>query len=118
MPENASLMQSFASLTGTQRENILNDFSEEELYYLQHDWQLLARPAQRIPSGGWFTWLLRSGRGYGKTRTGSETVIEWAAQEYTPIALVGQTKADVRDTIVEIGDSYNARGASMVQTYV
>src|SRR5450756_2027102 len=98
-------MQSFASLTGTQRENILNDFSEEELYYLQHDWQLLARPAQRIPSGGWFTWLLRSGRGYGKTRTGSETVIEWAMEGYSPIALVGQTKADARDTMVEIGDS-------------
>lgn len=98
-------MQSFASLTGTQRENILNDFSEEELYYLHHDWQLLARPAQRLPLGNWFTWLLRSGRGYGKTRTGSETVIGWAMAGYSPIALVGQTKADVRDTMVEIGDS-------------
>ncbi len=49
--------------------------------------------------------MLRSGRGYGKSRTGSETVIEWATQGYSPIALVGQTKADVRDTMVEIGDS-------------
>src|SRR5450759_201042 len=105
MPENASMMQSFACLTAAQRETILNDFSEEELYYLQHDWQLLARPAQRIPCGGWFTWLLRSGRGYGKTRAGSETVIGWAIQGYSPIALVGQTKADARDTMVEIGDS-------------
>jgi phage terminase large subunit-like protein len=98
-------MQCFASLTEAQRANILNEFSEEDLYYLHHDWQLLARPAQRIPSGGWFTWLLRSGRGYGKTRTGSETVIQWATEGYSPIALVGQTKADVRDTMVEIGDS-------------
>src|SRR5665647_1087185 len=105
MQENASLMQSFASLTETQRENILNDFSEEELYYLQHDWQLLARPAQRIPSGSWFCWFLRSGRGYGKSRCGAETVIQWALEGYSPIALIGQTKADVRDTMVELGDS-------------
>jgi len=105
-------MQSFASLTAAQRENILNDFSEEELYYLQHDWQLLARPAQKIPSGNWFCWLLRSGRGFGKTRAGSETVIELATQGYSPIALVGQTKADVRDTMVEIEDSSIMRVAS------
>ena len=98
-------MQSFASLTETQRENILNDFSEEELYYLQYDWQMLARPAQRIPSGSWFCWLLRSGRGYGKSRCGSETVIQWAQEGYSPIALIGQTKADARDTMVELGDS-------------
>jgi phage terminase large subunit-like protein len=83
----------------------LDSLTEEDIYYLQHDWQLLARPAQRLPLGSWFTWLLRSERGYGKTRTGSETVIEWAMQGYSPIALVGQTKADVRDTMVEIGDS-------------
>jgi phage terminase large subunit-like protein len=98
-------MQSFASLTEAQREIILNDFSEEELYYLQYDWQLLARPAQRLPLGNWFTWLLRSGRGAGKTRCGAETVVSWAVQGYSPIALIGQTKADVRDTMLGIGDS-------------
>ena len=102
---NASLMELFAALPEAQKENILSSLTEEEIYYLQYDWQLLARPAQRIPPGDWFTWLLRSGRGYGKTRTGSETVIQWAMQGYSPIALVGQTKADVRDTMVEIGDS-------------
>jgi phage terminase large subunit-like protein len=84
---------------------ILNSLTDEQAYYLQHDWQILARPAQRVPLGNWFCWLLRSGRGYGKTRTGSETVIEWAQRGFSPIALVGQTKADVRDTMVEIGDS-------------
>jgi phage terminase large subunit-like protein len=87
------------------RAEILNNLTDEQAYYLQHDWQILARPAQRIPLGNWFCWLLRSGRGYGKTRTGSETVIQWAQQSFSPIALVGQTKADVRDTMVEIGSS-------------
>lgn len=89
----------------TQKEKILSSFTEEELYYLMHDWQLLARPAQKLPSGNWFCWLLRSGRGFGKTRTGSETVIQWAQEGYSSIALVGQTKADVRDTMIELGDS-------------
>jgi phage terminase large subunit-like protein len=92
-------------MPAVKRAKILNSLTDEQAYYLQYDWQVLARPAQRIPYGGWFTWLLRSGRGYGKTRTGSETVIEWAQQGYSPIALVGQTKADVRDTMLEIGDS-------------
>ncbi len=32
-------------------------------------------------------------------------VRKWAREGHSPIALVGQTKADVRDTMVEIGDS-------------
>ncbi len=50
-------------------------------------------------------WLLRSGRGFGKTRTGSEWVISRAKAGYRRIALVGQTKADCRDTMIEVGDS-------------
>lgn len=50
-------------------------------------------------------WLIRSGRGFGKTRTGAEWVIEQVRQGFQRIALVGQTKADVRDTMMEVGDS-------------
>ena len=46
-----------------------------------------------------------SGRGFGKTRTGAELVRKWAYEGRTPIALIGQTKADVRDTMIELGDS-------------
>ncbi len=46
-----------------------------------------------------------SGRGFGKTRALTELVRLWAFEGYTPIALVGQTKADVRDTLIEVGDS-------------
>jgi len=57
------------------------------------------------PDWNWYTWLLLSGRGGGKTRAGAELVIKWAREGYSPIALIGQTKADVRDTMVELGDS-------------
>ena len=58
-----------------------------------------------MPPGDWFVWLIRSGRGWGKTRTGAETVRALVNQGYRRIALVGQTTADVRDTMVEVGDS-------------
>ena len=36
---------------------------------------------------------------------GSESVIQWAKEGFSPIALLGRTKADVRDTMIELGDS-------------
>lgn len=46
-------------------------------------------------------WLIQTGRGWGKTRTGSEAVrAEKAAGRARRIALVGPTAADVRDVMV------------------
>lgn len=88
------------------RSTILDDLSEEQAHHLLYDWQFWARPNQLPPSGDWFTWLLLAGRGFGKTRTGAEWVRNRAFHgPYEPIALIGQTKADVRDVMVEAGDS-------------
>lgn len=46
-----------------------------------------------------------AGRGFGKTRTGAEWVIHRARAGLGPIAIIGETKADVRDVMVELGDS-------------
>ncbi|MFB9994087.1 terminase large subunit domain-containing protein [Deinococcus oregonensis] len=65
-------------------------------------WLLTARLNQLPPAGDWFVWLILAGRGFGKTRTGAETIAEWARN--TPrgrFALVAQTIADARDTMVE-----------------
>lgn len=61
------------------------------------------------PPGRWRTWLLNAGRGFGKTKTGAETVRAWVEQAYRDgrpirIALVAPTEADARDVMVE-GDS-------------
>jgi len=71
------------------------------------NWWLVefARDKQVLPEEKFFCWLLRSGRGFGKTRVGAETIIEWVREGYTRLALVGQTKGDVRDTMIEVGDS-------------
>lgn len=49
--------------------------------------------------------MLLYGRGGGKTRSGAELINKWAREGYSPIALVGETKADVRDTMIEVGES-------------
>ncbi len=74
-------------------------------------WPFWARPEQRAPDGEWLTWLVLAGRGFGKTRAGSEWVREMvcgttplAAGSYSRVALVAETAADCRDVLVE-GDS-------------
>jgi predicted phage terminase large subunit-like protein len=65
------------------------------------DWAANARPDQLPPPGDWRTWLILAGRGWGKTRTGAETVRSWVGLGYRRIALVGPTAADVRDVMIE-----------------
>ena len=89
-----------------QRQTILNGLTDAEAQALLYDWEFWARPDQLPPPGDWFCWLLRSGRGAGKTRVGAQWVIERARQKgHPPIALIGQTVADVRDTMIEVGES-------------
>ena len=61
-----------------------------------------ARPSQIEPSGDWAWWLILSGRGWGKTRTGAEWIVWQAvANPDTRWAIVAPTFADARDTCVE-----------------
>jgi phage terminase large subunit-like protein len=68
---------------------------------LQSDWRLKARPSQLPPPGDWVVWLQLSGRGFGKTRSGSEWVHMQIRDGCSRLALVGATAADVRDIMVE-----------------
>lgn len=88
-----------------ERLKAIESLSQKEAESLLFDWEFWARPKQLPPDWDWYIWLLLSGRGGGKTRTGAELTVKWAKEGFSPIALVGQTKADVRDTMVEVGDS-------------
>ena len=88
------------ALDETEREDFFYDWYGEAQWFT--GW---AREKQRPPDGDWFIWLILAGRGFGKTRAGAEWVIRRAKQGMGPIALVGETAADVRDTMVELGDS-------------
>ena len=99
--ENVSLIESLASLPEAERQQILNDLSEEEADELLYDWRAWSRPNQIAPEGDWHTWLILAGRGFGKTRSGAEWVREQEAQGKRNIALIGETAADARDVMVE-----------------
>lgn len=80
----------------------LSRLSPEAQAKLLYDWKFWARPDQLPPEGNWRNWLILAGRGWGKTRCGSEWVRERAqAFPGCRIALVGLTAADARDVIVE-----------------
>lgn len=75
---------------------------DQDIIGLLYDWEYWSRPEQRIPQTDWQTWLLLAGRGFGKTRTGAETVRDFVKRgKVRRIGLVGATAADVRDVMVE-----------------
>ena len=84
------------------REAFLNSLSPTGLEGLKYDWEFWARPSQREPEGRWRVWLIKSGRGFGKTQIGAECVRRRAeAMPGGRFGLIGQTAADARDVMVE-----------------
>jgi phage terminase large subunit-like protein len=98
---NASLIELLASLSEAERAEALDGFTEAEIESLLWDWDANARPNQKRPKGDWRYWLVLAGRGFGKTRTGAETVRQWVEEGYRIIHLVAPTSADARDVMVQ-----------------
>lgn len=73
----------------------------DDLLYTWHEW---ARPEQLLPPGDWQYWLVKAGRGWGKTRTGAEAVREWIRQGFRYVNFIGATADDARDIQV-VGES-------------
>jgi phage terminase large subunit-like protein len=75
---------------------------KEEILADLMTWRDLARPEQLAPGGDWRTWLILAGRGFGKTRTGAETICQWVNDGTAHrIYIAAQTTADARDLSVE-----------------
>lgn len=60
-----------------------------------------ARRKQRMPRWFWTTWVLLTGRGWGKTRTAAEVVKEWANAPNQFIAVVAKNETLVREICFE-----------------
>lgn len=67
------------------------------------NWRMRARPSQLPPIGDdWNGWLVKAGRGFGKTWVGANWTNELAETgEAKRISLIGATASDVRDTMIE-----------------
>ncbi|MEL6568187.1 MAG: terminase family protein [Pseudomonadota bacterium] len=94
-----------AALPYEERQRFLDTLTDDEASDLLTNWrEFLARPDQIAPDGNWDIWLILSGRGWGKTRTGSEWVRERVEGGARRIALIGETQRDLEKVMVE-GDS-------------
>ena len=93
---------SLVSLPAALRDRLIDDLTPQQAAKLTTDWTFWARNEQLAPPGDWRVWLLLAGRGFGKTRTGAETVrARVGAHTARRIALVAPTAADARDVMVE-----------------
>ncbi len=90
--EQNSLLEKLAADAGVSVDEI-----KAELAYTWEGW--FARPSQVEPAGGWIYWLLKAGRGYGKTRIGAEWIRK-RARVCSRMHLIAPTAADARDVMV------------------
>jgi phage terminase large subunit-like protein len=95
----------FAWLSGATPAEVrkfLSQLTPADLAQLDGYFELWAHESQLPPHGGWRTWLMMAGRGFGKTRAGAEWINAVAtARPGARIALVGATIADARAIMVE-----------------
>lgn len=65
-------------------------------------WEVWGRDEQHPPQGPWRVWLIKAGRGFGKTRAGAEWVRNVARHDpEARIALLGASLVEVRSVMVE-----------------
>lgn len=96
-----SLVEQLTALSTEDRSILLGGLSEGTARALRYDWEIWARGNQLPPKTDWRTWLILSGRGWGKTRTGAEWVrAEIESGRRKRVAMIGATVADYRDTMV------------------
>lgn len=79
----------------------LERLTPDQMRKLKRDWQFWARDNQLLPGGEWDTWLIMAGRGWGKTRSGSEAVLDLVERGYRSIGLIARTVGDTRNVMIE-----------------
>lgn len=104
-----SAAQKLALLPPALRRMWLKEQSRETLEEIQKGaWWWIGRPEQFAPPGDWLIWLIRSGRGWGKTRTGAEDLLDRvfrhprdAFGQRTEWLVIAETLNDCRTACIE-----------------
>ena len=87
------------------RREVLRQMTSVHLRGLDEMWAMWALDGQLAPATDWRVWVMKAGRGFGKTRAGAEWVSEIARRfPGARIALVAATIDEARRVMVE-GDS-------------
>ncbi len=89
-------------LTPAARARLVRELPVDAAEELASRWAPDAHAGQLAPPGDWHVWLIRAGRGFGKTRAGAEWISQLARDNpKARIALVGGTIEDARRVMVE-----------------
>lgn len=100
------LRTTWDKMTSSQRRALFNSLNDQEKQVIVTAWEFLARPNQLSPldwGSNYMFWLIVSGRGYGKTRTGAESTLDHVMElgSEARIALIASTASDARDVMIE-----------------
>lgn len=97
------LQQMLEPFPPDEREMLMRRLTPAQRREINERWSYRAHRGQLEPAGGdWRVWVIRAGRGFGKTRAGAEWVSEFARRNRDArVALVGATAGDVRKVMVE-----------------
>ncbi|WP_447729009.1 DNA-packaging protein [Sphingomonas koreensis] len=97
-----SEVERLALLRDADRHTVLSRLTRMQQIELRERWDAWAHGGQVAPPGDWRVWLIRAGRGFGKTRAGAEWVSDWARRHKDGrIALVGASGDDVAKVMIE-----------------
>lgn len=96
-----SLLARLARVSAADRATIVAELPDNVRRTLNEEWAAWGHEGQVDPERDWRIWLIRAGRGFGKTRAGAEWVNAFARRvPKARIALVGATIADVRQVMI------------------
>ncbi|RYY46398.1 MAG: ATP-binding protein [Sphingomonadales bacterium] len=100
--DGTDLLAALAGLPPVWLQRVVRRLGLAELRELEARWYLRGHKGQMSPGGDWAVWLIRAGRGFGKTRAGAEWVSCMAREDPgARIALVGGSADDVRQVMIE-----------------
>jgi len=127
---SSSIRETIQSLSKTERQKWIQTLPEDVVVDLSRKpWWFIGRPEQQEPEGDWNVWLILSGRGWGKTRTGGE----WLARKIletpkapdgspTQWAIIAPRFADTKNVCVEGPSGFlkalNHRGLISDKNYI
>jgi len=100
--EGETILDRLLALAPEDRGRVLREIPRKYAQELDERWYQWAHAGQREPPGDWPVWLIRAGRGFGKTRAGSEWISEMARRmPGARIALVAANENDGMRVMIE-----------------
>ena len=100
---NQSVLERAVEKVGVQA--VYDALTPKERRILTYHWRSWARPTQLPPAGDWLTWLIMTGRGWGKNRTAGEWIRQSVYDGARLFALVGREPSQVRVQMIEHPES-------------